>query len=861
MEKKDVFVLTISLVCILAAVVSASVVTPPPEPGSAEVTTEPTSPPPNSTSQGSDLNISEDISDDVNTGVVNQPYWRVTSYDTYTGSGWKQTELGSKIDGSEEGRETLEQTVRVLSDVDVAPGAWKPAKVTSQSNGDVDHVARGLEASSLRKGSTYTVESEVSDVTEDELRESWTPKESKALEKYRQLPDDTPEKIRELASRITANASSDYGAVIAIEGWLKTNKDYSTQVGKTSSSIAHTFVFDMDSGYCEYYATAMVVMLRTQNIPARYVVGYAPGEKDDSSWKVRGGDAHAWVEVYFDDYGWVKFDPTPSEPREEARETTETSRDVSVGVEEISYSPRSVDQRDSPDLQSDNLSISVKNGPVVPGKEIMVVVRSDGSPLGGAVVEFNGEQVGVTDVNGEVEGEVPYEEELTITASLNRNQNEKGETEKVGTEGDGFGGASSGEVNLRKTDRTNTVGGIITGFSDELLFEITAEGYEAAYPASDTVSSSRGVVGYTPRNRPSYKLTDYERSDRKPTNYGFSEHQDQEEDNDSTASKTYYLDTQIEIDVVREEPDRFEIKATIDDVPVEGADVYVDDKKVGETDSEGRVILENVEGEAEVTIKKEEAEGGVFVGKGNDSEDGIPGLPIYLGLTFLFILGYTGVYYHRNSELPYENGTQKVIEFSENTADDLEKLMNVTKRTLSGLSILAPGNIIYLMGKGLLKIAVKAPSGLSSLSEAFSGLGSLLSRDSEDQRSRTTTETRRGIEEDIEESERADTNRVYLVWKELRNHVSPVRIKSRTPAEIARQGIRKGFPKKHVLEITTTFRKVRYGGVEPDDGIEQRIEESIDEIEEELEAEDGDGDDEESNENSETHGSDREWSG
>jgi len=77
----------------------------------------------------------------------------------------------------------------------------------------------------------------------------------------------------------------------------------------------------MDAGYCTYYATTMVTMLRSQDVPARFVTGYTDGERvDEDRQVVRGLNAHAWVEVYFPEYGWVQFDPTPGGPREAVRE-------------------------------------------------------------------------------------------------------------------------------------------------------------------------------------------------------------------------------------------------------------------------------------------------------------------------------------------------------------------------------------------------------------------------------------------------------------------------------------------------------------------------------------------------------------
>ena len=82
------------------------------------------------------------------------------------------------------------------------------------------------------------------------------------------------------------------------------------------------FLFDVKEGYCDYYASAMVVMLRSVGVPARFVVGYTPGqlkptnEQNDEGdqYRILERNAHAWPEVYFPSYGWVQFEPTASEP-------------------------------------------------------------------------------------------------------------------------------------------------------------------------------------------------------------------------------------------------------------------------------------------------------------------------------------------------------------------------------------------------------------------------------------------------------------------------------------------------------------------------------------------------------------------
>jgi transglutaminase-like putative cysteine protease len=120
-------------------------------------------------------------------------------------------------------------------------------------------------------------------------------------------------------ARITANAENPYDTARVVERWLENNREYSLDVDRPRGDIADAFLFEMQAGYCTYYATTMVTMLRTQGVPARLAVGYTPGQRVAEDRRVvRGLDSHAWVEVYFPDQGWVRFDPTPAGPRQTA---------------------------------------------------------------------------------------------------------------------------------------------------------------------------------------------------------------------------------------------------------------------------------------------------------------------------------------------------------------------------------------------------------------------------------------------------------------------------------------------------------------------------------------------------------------
>ena len=130
---------------------------------------------------------------------------------------------------------------------------------------------------------------------------------------YLQLPPVDP-RVRQLALDITRPHSSAYDKARAIEAHLHTNYGYTLDMppAMPDDPIAY-FLFETRQGHCEFFASAMAVMLRSLGIPARLVNGFLQGSFNDVSgqYTVRASDAHTWVEVYFPTHGWVAFDPTP----------------------------------------------------------------------------------------------------------------------------------------------------------------------------------------------------------------------------------------------------------------------------------------------------------------------------------------------------------------------------------------------------------------------------------------------------------------------------------------------------------------------------------------------------------------------
>lgn len=135
---------------------------------------------------------------------------------------------------------------------------------------------------------------------------------------YLYLPTNIFSRIEKLASYITYNENNRFQKVIAIQNYLSQNYEYNLnppQSDNKKEDFVEYFLFDSKEGYCTYYATAMVLMLRTLGVPARYVEGYlvqGDGIMENNMCKrvVTDSNAHAWPEVYFDSVGWLPFEPT-----------------------------------------------------------------------------------------------------------------------------------------------------------------------------------------------------------------------------------------------------------------------------------------------------------------------------------------------------------------------------------------------------------------------------------------------------------------------------------------------------------------------------------------------------------------------
>jgi transglutaminase-like putative cysteine protease len=129
---------------------------------------------------------------------------------------------------------------------------------------------------------------------------------------YYEYPRKLPRAVAELAQQITAQATTPYDKVRALQDWFRTQFEYTTTVQRGHSNDAMLDFLSIKKGYCEQFAGTFAAMARSLGIPTRVMVGFTPGIlRADGLYHVAGRHSHAWDEVWFDGYGWVLFDPTP----------------------------------------------------------------------------------------------------------------------------------------------------------------------------------------------------------------------------------------------------------------------------------------------------------------------------------------------------------------------------------------------------------------------------------------------------------------------------------------------------------------------------------------------------------------------
>jgi transglutaminase-like putative cysteine protease len=259
-------------------------------------------------------------------GAPGGVYLRLASLPQLSANGWSNVEIrlnnGQDLPAipglSSEPDERRTTTIRVLDfGSQYLPLPYAPR--TFDAQGDWRHDANSLivvnagrRAQDLRR-LTYTVESVDIEPDSSDLNNAvaGTPADAAVTAV---IPSDLPDSLIQFTNRITADADTPAAKAAAIQAYLRSSQfTYSTEPLPGSGYEAlQNFLLRDRRGYCEQFASAMAMMARVVGIPSRVSVGFLPGELEQDAWRVSIRDMHAWPELYFANYGWVRFEPTPA---------------------------------------------------------------------------------------------------------------------------------------------------------------------------------------------------------------------------------------------------------------------------------------------------------------------------------------------------------------------------------------------------------------------------------------------------------------------------------------------------------------------------------------------------------------------
>jgi transglutaminase-like putative cysteine protease len=250
-----------------------------------------------------------------------QHYWRGAIYDRYTGRGWEQLDVSVPVATPEDidmvapGRYALAQQFQIVSLQDNRlfaadqPVASKDAVLQASPEDATAILARGHLPQ-------YEITSWAPKVSARELEADRAAYPPEIVTRYLQLPDSVPQRVKDLAARLAQGSTSAYDKAVRVQEYLRATYLYKLNVPPPppGRDVVDYFLFDAPGGFCSYYASAMTVLLRSQGVPARVVVGFATGDYDGllRRYVVPANAAHSWAEVYFPTYGWIEFEPTSS---------------------------------------------------------------------------------------------------------------------------------------------------------------------------------------------------------------------------------------------------------------------------------------------------------------------------------------------------------------------------------------------------------------------------------------------------------------------------------------------------------------------------------------------------------------------
>jgi hypothetical protein len=256
-------------------------------------------------------------------------YWQGVSYDVYDGRGWSTSPTtdqdysgGEAIPLLEESGSYywIEQEVQAPGDASrqvLQTGELaevdQPVMLDSRQSPPDQPDVFGARMSRSPGTRAYRAISRLLAPGQAELAAAGYDYPAWIADRYLQLPTELPVRVQELAAEITAGKTSPYDRAKAIEAYVRQIQyTLALPAPPEGRDLVDYYLFDLQRGYCDYSATAMAVLARSVRLPARLMVGYAPGHYDASTGLVviTEAEAHSWPEIYFSGVGWVRFEPT-----------------------------------------------------------------------------------------------------------------------------------------------------------------------------------------------------------------------------------------------------------------------------------------------------------------------------------------------------------------------------------------------------------------------------------------------------------------------------------------------------------------------------------------------------------------------
>ncbi len=261
-------------------------------------------------------------------------HWRFTSYAIYTGRGWltgPETSVDLKA-GAPLGQEVIRPELQITQTVtwvagDTLPGYFtlgpplaidQPVRAFERTPDDLIRIIPRLDpflpAAAANRYTAVSLNRRIEAAVLRQAALAEVPRE--ILDSYTRLPGEIPNRVRRLAAEVAGDRDNPYDRAVALESFLR-QYPYTLEVEPVPAGVevVDYFLFTLQRGYCDYYATAMVVMARSLGLPARLGVGYLSRPAEGAGrQRVLRADGHSWAEIYFAGFGWVEFEPTAPFP-------------------------------------------------------------------------------------------------------------------------------------------------------------------------------------------------------------------------------------------------------------------------------------------------------------------------------------------------------------------------------------------------------------------------------------------------------------------------------------------------------------------------------------------------------------------